>query len=129
MTDWSYLLFVSSIYAFGSLGLFGVSLLPLRAFLALRRNASLWHSSVLGKTSLILVGTTAIAAIANGIPQIAGVFPCLTDGQPHGFIADSAEPSQLLEWLPALGRASPQRRPPSGACKVLWLRAVECAAT
>lgn len=79
MTDWSYLLFVSSIYALGFLGLFGVSLLPLRAFLALRRNASLWHSSVLGKASLILVGTTAIAAIAIGIPQIAGVFRCLTE--------------------------------------------------
>ncbi|PZU27775.1 MAG: hypothetical protein DI584_07960 [Stenotrophomonas sp.] len=79
MTDWSSLLFASSIYALGFLGLFGISLLPLRAFVALRRNASLWHSSVLGKTALILVGATAIAAIAIGIPQIAGVFRCLTE--------------------------------------------------
>ena len=79
MTDWSSLLLASSIYALGFLGLFGVSLLPLRALSALRRNAFLWHSSVLGKTSLILVGVAAIAAIAIGVPQIAGVFHCLTE--------------------------------------------------
>lgn len=79
MADWSYLLFTSSIYALGFLGLFGVSLLPIRAFLALRRNAFLWQSSVLGKTSLILVGAAAVSAIAIGIPQIAGVFRCLTE--------------------------------------------------
>lgn len=63
----------------GFVGLFGVSLLPLQAFLALRRNAFLWHASVLGKISLILVAVAAIAAVAIGIPQIAGVFRCLTE--------------------------------------------------
>lgn len=79
MTDWSYLIFSSAIYALGFLGLFGVSLLPLRAFLVLRRNAFLWHSSSIGKVSLLLVGAAAVAAIALGIPQIAGVFRCLTE--------------------------------------------------
>jgi NADH:ubiquinone oxidoreductase subunit 6 (subunit J) len=79
MTDWSYLLFAGSIYALGFIGLFGVSLLPLRAFVALRRNAFLWHSSATGKTSLILVGAAALIALILGIPQIAGVFRCLTE--------------------------------------------------
>jgi NADH:ubiquinone oxidoreductase subunit 6 (subunit J) len=79
MTDWSYLLFAGSIYALGFIGLFGVSLLPLRAFVALRRDAFLWHSSVTGKTSLILVGAAALIALVLGIPQIAGVFRCLTE--------------------------------------------------
>ncbi|KRA51101.1 hypothetical protein ASD77_15870 [Pseudoxanthomonas sp. Root65] len=77
MTDWPYLLFASSIYALGFIGLFGISLLPIRATLALRRNAFLWRSSFIGKAALILVGAAAIAAIAFGIPQIAGVFRCL----------------------------------------------------
>ena len=79
MTDWSYLLFAGSVYALGFIGLFGISLLPLRAFLALRRNAFLWRSSATGKISLILVGAAAVVAIALGIPQIAGVFRCLTE--------------------------------------------------
>jgi hypothetical protein len=79
MTDWSYLLFAGSIYALGFLGLFGITLLPLRAFLALRRSSYLWRVSNLGKASLLVVAATAIAAIAFGIPQIAGVFRCLTE--------------------------------------------------
>jgi len=79
MTDWPYLLFASSIYALGFLGLFGISLLPIRATLALRRNAFLWRSSFIGKAALILVGATAVTAIAFGILQIAGVFRCLTE--------------------------------------------------
>ena len=79
MTDWSYQLFAGSIYALGFIGLFGISLLPLRAFLALRRNAFLWHSSAIGKSSLILVGAAAVIALVLGIPQIAGVFRCLTE--------------------------------------------------
>lgn len=79
MTDWSYQLFAGSIYALGFIGLFGISLLPLRAFLALRRNAFLWHSSAIGKISLVLVVAAAVIAIVLGIPQIVGVFRCLTE--------------------------------------------------
>jgi hypothetical protein len=79
MTDWSYLLFSSAIWAFGFLGLFGVSLLPLRAFIALRRNAFLWHASSLGKASLLLVAAGAVGALLLGIPQLAGVVRCLTE--------------------------------------------------
>ena len=79
MTDWPYLLFASSIYVLGFLGLFGISLLPIRATLALRRNAFLWRSSFIGKAALILVGAAAVAAIAFGVPQIASVFRCLTE--------------------------------------------------
>ncbi|NII56467.1 hypothetical protein [Luteibacter sp. SG786] len=79
MTDWSYLQFASPIYALRFLGLFGLSLLPLQALLALWRDAFLWRSSVLGKTSLILVGAAAIAFTAIGSPQIARAFRCLTE--------------------------------------------------
>jgi len=79
MTDWPYLLFASSICALGFIGLFGISLLPIRATLALRRNAFLWRSSFIGKAALIIVGAASIAAIAFGIPQIAGVFRCLNE--------------------------------------------------
>ena len=79
MTDWSYLLFSSTIYALGFLGLFGISLLPLRAFLALRRNASLWQSSAIGKVSLVLIGAAAVVAISFGVVLIADVFRCLTE--------------------------------------------------
>ena len=79
MTDWPYLLFASSIYALGFIGLFGISLLPIRATLALGRNAFLWRSSLIGNAALIIVGAAAIAAIAFGIPQIAGVFRCLNE--------------------------------------------------
>ncbi|MUV14556.1 hypothetical protein [Noviluteimonas gilva] len=79
MTDWSYILFASAIYGFGFLGLFGISLLPMRATIALRRNAFLWHSSASGRVSLIVVGVAAVAAIAYGVPLIAGVFRCLTE--------------------------------------------------
>jgi hypothetical protein len=78
MTDWSYVLFASAIYALGFLGLFGISLLPIRATLALRRNAFLW-SSASGKASLVVVGGAAVAAIAYGVPLIAGVFRCLAE--------------------------------------------------
>ena len=79
MTDWPYLLFASSIYTLGFLGLFCISLLPIRATLALRRNAFLWRLSFSGKAALVLVGAAAVAAIAFGIPQIAGVFRCLNE--------------------------------------------------
>lgn len=79
MTDWSYLLFAGSIYAFGFLGLFAITLLPLRAFLALRRNSYLWHASAVGKTALLVVAVAAIAAVSLSIPPVAKVFRCLTE--------------------------------------------------
>ena len=79
MTDWSYLLFAGSIYALGFLGLFAITLLPLRAFLALRRNSYLWHASAIGKTALLVVAVAAIAAISLSIPPVAKVFRCLTE--------------------------------------------------
>jgi len=79
MTDWSYLLFAGSIYALGFLGLFAITLLPLRAFLALRRNSHLWHASAIGKTALLMVAVAAIAAVSLSIPPVAKVFRCLTE--------------------------------------------------
>ena len=77
MTDWSYLLLASTIYALGFLGLFGISLLHLRAFLALRRNADLWRWRS-GKAALLLVAVAAAIAIFFGVFSVSGVFRCLT---------------------------------------------------
>lgn len=79
MTDWTYLLFAGSIHALGFLGLFAITLLPLRAFLALRRNAYLWYASTIGKTALLIVAVAAIAAISLSLPNFAKVFRCLTE--------------------------------------------------
>jgi hypothetical protein len=79
MTDWSHLLVSGSIYALGFLGLFGITLLPLRAFLALRRNSYLWHVSTLGKAILLVVAIAAVAAISLSVPSVARVFRCLTE--------------------------------------------------
>ena len=79
MTDWSYLLFTGSIYALGFLGLFGITLLPLRAFQILHRNSYLWLTSVLGKTALLIAAAAGIAAISMSIPQVARLFRCLTE--------------------------------------------------
>lgn len=79
MTDWSYLLFAGSIYALGFLGLFGITLLPLRAYLGVRRNSYLWHVSALGKATLLVVTVTAVAAIALSALPAVKVFRCLTE--------------------------------------------------
>jgi len=79
MTDWSYLLLSGSIYALGFLGLFAITLLPLRTFLVLRRNSYLWHASGTGKTALLVVALVAIAAVSLSIPPLAKVFRCLTE--------------------------------------------------
>lgn len=79
MTDWSYLLFAGSIYALGFLGLFAITLLPLRAFLALRRSSYLWHVSAIGKAAMLIVVFAAIVAVSLSIPLIAKVFRCLTE--------------------------------------------------
>ncbi len=75
----SYLLFAGTINALGFLGLFGVTLLPLRTFFAVRRNAALWRGPMLGKIALALVAVAGISAIAFAVPQVAGVFRCLTE--------------------------------------------------
>ncbi|WP_312370092.1 hypothetical protein [Stenotrophomonas sp.] len=79
VTDWRYLLFAGSIHALGFVGLFAITLLPLRAFLAIRRNAYLWHASGIGRVSLVIVAATAIAAVSLSIPLLARVFRCLTE--------------------------------------------------
>lgn len=79
MTDWSNALVAGSIYALGTLGLFAVTLLPLRAFLALRRNWHLWHESTFCKATLLVVAVAAVAALSLSIPCIARVFRCLTE--------------------------------------------------
>lgn len=66
------------IYAIGFVGLFGVTLLPLRAAALLRRNADLWHLSTEGKFALGLVALCAAVAIILAAVNVAGVFRCLT---------------------------------------------------
>jgi len=79
MTDWTYLLFAGAMYVLGFLGLLAITLLPLRAFLALRRNSYLWHASTIGKAALLVVAVAAISAIWLSIPNFAKVFRCLTE--------------------------------------------------
>jgi hypothetical protein len=79
MTDWSYLLLAGSIYALGFLGLFGITLLPLRAFQILRRNSYLWRTSALGKTAVLIAAVAGISAISMSIPQVVRMFRCLTE--------------------------------------------------
>lgn len=80
MTDWSGVLFSGSLHALGLVGLFGITLLPLRAFRALARNTNLWRVSGLGKAALIVVAIAAIAAISLSVPHFSRVFRCLTEG-------------------------------------------------
>lgn len=79
MTDWSYLLFAGSIYALGFLGLFAITLLPLRSFLLIRRNFYLWHVSTIGKVALLVVAVAAVTAISLSIFPVTRVFRCLTE--------------------------------------------------
>ncbi|WP_139202820.1 hypothetical protein [Pseudoxanthomonas sp. GM95] len=91
MTDWSYLLFAGSIYALGFVGLFAFTLLPLRAYLAIRRNKHFWHSSNVGKFALLVVAVAAVSAISLSIFPIARVFRCLAEAycgpnRAHGWL-------------------------------------------
>ena len=61
----------------GFLGLFGITLLPLRAFHALRCNSRIWRKSGAGKFALFIVFAAGIAAISLSIPHVARVFRCL----------------------------------------------------
>lgn len=79
MTDWSYLLFAGSIYALGFVGLFAFTLLPLRGYLALRRNSHLWHISAIGKVALLVVAIVAVTAISLSTFPVTRVFRCLTE--------------------------------------------------
>ena len=79
MTDWSRLLFTGSLYAFGFIGIFAIVLLPLRAFLTLRRNSRLWHASTIGKIALLVVAVAAITAISLSAPFVASVFRCISE--------------------------------------------------
>ena len=78
MTDWSHLLFTTSIYALGFMGVLAITLLPLRTFLVLRNNSHHWHKPT-GKAVLLTVVATAVAAIALSAPLAARVFRCLTE--------------------------------------------------
>ncbi len=91
MTDWSHLLFAGSIYALGFLGLLAITLLPLRSFLALRRNVHLWHASAVGKAALLLVAVTVVTTISLSIFPFTRVFRCLTEAycgpnRAHGWL-------------------------------------------
>jgi len=79
MTDWTHFLFSGSIHTLGFAGLFGITLLPLRAFLIIRGNAFLWRSTFTGKAAITLVLAAAILAIWNSVQLAAKVFRCLTD--------------------------------------------------
>ena len=79
MNDWSYLMLAGSIYALGFVGLFAFTLLPLRAFLALRRNSYLWHATTIGKIALLVVVVAAVAAISLSVFPAERVFRCLTE--------------------------------------------------
>ncbi len=80
MTSWSNLLFSGCLYALGIVGLFGITLLPLRASRALLRDTNLWRVSSFGKAILTVVAIAGIAAIALSVPHVARVFRCLTEG-------------------------------------------------
>ena len=70
---------VGAIYALGFLGLFAFTLLPLRAFLALRRNLHLWHATAIGKVALLVVAVVAVTAISLSVFPVTRVFRCLTE--------------------------------------------------
>ena len=79
MTASLYLIFAGSLYALGFIGLFAITLLPLRSFLLLRHNLYLWRASAIGKAALLVVVVVAVLAISASIFPLARVFLCLTE--------------------------------------------------
>lgn len=114
MTDWWNALVAGSIYALGTVGLFAVTLLPLRAFLALRRNWHLWHESTFCKAALLMVAVAAVAALSLSIPCVARVFRCLTEAH-----CGANRASGWFYWLSLVPTTSDSR--PSRTWRY-WLR-------
>jgi hypothetical protein len=79
MIDWSYIGFADSIIALGFAGFVGVTLLPLRSFVLMRKYANGWSSSVWSRSALILVAVAAAGVVVYGAPILVGLFHCLTD--------------------------------------------------
>lgn len=70
-------LFTAAIYAFGVIGLFGIALLPIRAFSLIRTNISLWATGRNGKLLLISIFIVCSALLFLYIELTVGVSRCL----------------------------------------------------
>jgi hypothetical protein len=71
-------MFALSIYSFAVVGLFGVTLLPLRVVMAVRNAVHLRHESIVGKLGFYVVMALSLVALAIAAFQVAGVFRCLS---------------------------------------------------
>ena len=72
-----YWLLVSAFYLLGGIGFFGITLLPLRAWLLLRANLSLLSAPILGKAAYLLVMLAAALAVGLSTASLAKVAKCL----------------------------------------------------
>ena len=72
-----YWLLVSALYLLGTIGFFGITLLPLRAWLLLRANLPLLSAPALGKVAYFLVMLAAIVAVGLSAASLAKVAKCL----------------------------------------------------
>ena len=72
-----YWLLVSAIYLLGAIGFFGITLLPLRAWLLLRAHFPILSASTLGKVAYLLVILAAILAVGLSAASLAKVAKCL----------------------------------------------------
>jgi hypothetical protein len=72
--------FFGSIYGFGILGLFGITLLPLRAAKLLWQHASLLRSRLINKLLYAIVGAAASVAIVGASFCTFHVARCLLGG-------------------------------------------------
>jgi hypothetical protein len=79
MTDWSYEMLSRLILGLGFVGFAGVTLLPLRTFFHMRRNAPLWSSSLAIRVALPVVALAAIAAALIGVEAASQAYHCLAE--------------------------------------------------
>jgi hypothetical protein len=75
--SWQDVVFVTTLFALGILGFFGITLLPLRSAKLLRSNLLLWRTSPLGKVTFTVLAFVAIAAIAFAFTCTVKVSRCL----------------------------------------------------
>jgi len=65
-------------YSLGAIGLFGITLLPLRAYSLLRRwSLPLWQASIAGKFLLAVTVAMVLGALAFEFQLLSRVFNCL----------------------------------------------------
>lgn len=65
-------------YGLGFIGLFGITLLPLRSYTLLRQQVPLWHCSLPAKLIAVLAVIIVVAALAVETELLSRIFRCLT---------------------------------------------------